>query len=114
MVLVANKLTKITLVVIKQCETAKKYIFNKDIQDKVSPLYFNAKSYKSSEVYKDLQEQRKEDEAYLKVKKKEAEERRRRELNADLARQVSNPREYLKAADKIGFTNLNPDRGPCT
>ncbi|WP_256213183.1 hypothetical protein [Bacillus sp. OV322] len=44
---------------------------------KVSPLYFNAKSYKSSEVYKDLQEQRKEDEAYLKVKKKEAEERKR-------------------------------------
>ncbi|OIK14637.1 T7SS effector LXG polymorphic toxin [Bacillus sp. MUM 13] len=77
---------------------------------KVSPLYFNANAYKSSEVYKDLQEQRKEDEAYLKVKKKEAEERKRSELNADLARQVSNPQEYLKVADKIGFTNLHQDQ----
>ncbi|WP_419882932.1 T7SS effector LXG polymorphic toxin [Peribacillus sp. B-H-3] len=74
---------------------------------KVSPLYFDAKSYKKSEVYKELQDQVKEDEAYLKVKKKEAEERRHRELEAELAK-APNAQEYLKAADKIGFKNLYP------
>ncbi|MFD0048209.1 ribonuclease YeeF family protein [Actinomycetes bacterium NPDC127524] len=76
---------------------------------KVSPLYFDAKSYQNSEVYKELQERKKENTAYLKIKKEEAEKRRIEELKAKLAT-VTNPEEFLEIANVIGMDNLPPEQ----
>ncbi|MFF2457653.1 T7SS effector LXG polymorphic toxin [Peribacillus simplex] len=73
----------------------------------VSPLYFNATAYKNSEAYKNLEVRKKETAQYLKVKKEEAENRRIKDLKAQLDH-VTDPDEFLKIAKKIGYENLGP------
>ncbi|MFE4352047.1 T7SS effector LXG polymorphic toxin [Peribacillus butanolivorans] len=73
----------------------------------VSPLYFNATAYKNSEAYKNLEVRKKETAQYLKVKKEEAENRRFKDLKAQLDH-VTNPDEFLKIANQIGYENLGP------
>ncbi|MFB6803983.1 T7SS effector LXG polymorphic toxin [Peribacillus butanolivorans] len=73
----------------------------------VSPLYFNATAYKNSEAYKNLEVRKKETSEYLKVKKEEAENRRIKELKAQLEH-VTDPDEFLKIAKQIGYENLGP------
>ncbi|MFJ7929007.1 ribonuclease YeeF family protein [Peribacillus sp. NPDC096448] len=73
----------------------------------VSPLYFNAVAYKNSEAYKNLEVRKKETAQYLKVKKEEAENRRIKELKAQLDH-VTDPDEFLKIAKQIGYENLAP------
>lgn len=74
-----------------------------------SPLYFNSTTYKNSEVFKNVEVRKKENEEYLKVKKEEAEKRLMKDLKAQLD-SVTNPDEYLKIANKIGFENLEPSQ----
>ncbi|GAB6256950.1 LXG family T7SS effector ribonuclease toxin YobL [Peribacillus sp. N1] len=71
----------------------------------VSPLYFNAAAYKNSEAYKNLEVRKKETAQYLKVKKEEAENRRIKDLKAQLDH-VTDPDEFLKIAKQIGYENL--------
>ncbi|WP_141993217.1 T7SS effector LXG polymorphic toxin [Bacillus sp. B4EP4a] len=73
----------------------------------VSPLYFNAAAYKNSEAYKNLEVRKKETAEYLKVKKEEAENRRIKELKAQLDH-VTDPDEFLKIAKQIGYEKLAP------
>ncbi|MGW8423974.1 T7SS effector LXG polymorphic toxin [Peribacillus simplex] len=73
----------------------------------VSPLYFNATAYKNSEAYKSLEVRKKETAQYLKVKKEEAENRRIKDLKAQLDH-VTDPDEFLKIAKQIGYENLGP------
>ncbi|MFE4143894.1 T7SS effector LXG polymorphic toxin [Peribacillus sp. YIM B13472] len=73
----------------------------------VSPLYFNAIAYKNSEAYKNLEVRKKETAQYLKVKKEEAENRRIKDLKAQLDH-VTDPDEFLKIAKQIGYENLAP------
>ncbi|CAH0270981.1 Ribonuclease YobL [Peribacillus sp. Bi96] len=73
----------------------------------VSPLYFNATAYKNSEAYKNLEVRKKETAEYLKVKKEEAENRRIKDLKAQLDH-VTDPDEFLKIAKQIGYENLEP------
>ncbi|MGE6610922.1 T7SS effector LXG polymorphic toxin [Peribacillus sp. NPDC076916] len=73
----------------------------------VSPLYFNATAYKNSEAYKNLEVRKKETAQYLKVKKEEAENRRIKDLKAQLDH-VTDPDEFLKIAKRIGYENLAP------
>ncbi|USK64067.1 ribonuclease YeeF family protein [Peribacillus frigoritolerans] len=73
----------------------------------VSPLYFNAAAYKSSEAYKNLEVRKKETAQYLKVKKEEAENRRIKDLKAQLDH-VTDPDEFVKIAKQIGYENLAP------
>ncbi|MGE7767282.1 ribonuclease YeeF family protein [Peribacillus sp. NPDC096540] len=73
----------------------------------ISPLYFNATAYKNSEAYKNLAVRKKETAEYLKVKQEEAENRRIKELKAQLDH-VTNPDEFLKIAKQIGYENLAP------
>ncbi|CAN7439617.1 T7SS effector LXG polymorphic toxin [Peribacillus frigoritolerans] len=73
----------------------------------VSPLYFNATAYKNSEAYKNLEVMKKETAEYLKVKKEEAENRRIKDLKAQLDH-VTDPDEFLKIAKQIGYENLAP------
>ncbi|MFC8560215.1 T7SS effector LXG polymorphic toxin [Peribacillus frigoritolerans] len=72
-----------------------------------SPLYFNATAYKNSEAYKNLEVRKKETAEYLKVKKEEAENRRIKDLKAQLDH-VTDPDEFLKIAKQIGYANLAP------
>ncbi|MGE7608067.1 T7SS effector LXG polymorphic toxin [Peribacillus frigoritolerans] len=73
----------------------------------VSPLYFNAAAYKNSEAYKNLEVRKKETAQYLKVKKEEAENRRIKDLKAQLDH-VTDPDVFLKIAKQIGYENLAP------
>ncbi|PEO41979.1 hypothetical protein CN563_24790 [Bacillus sp. AFS026049] len=73
----------------------------------VSPLYFNAAAYKNSEAYKNLEVRKKETAQYLKVKQEEAENRRIKDLKAQLDH-VTDPDEFLKIAKQIGYENLAP------
>lgn len=73
----------------------------------VSPLYFNATAYKNSEAYKNLEVRKKETAQYLKVKKEEAENRRIKDLKAQLDH-ITDPDEFLKIAKQIGYENLGP------
>ncbi|QOS90833.1 T7SS effector LXG polymorphic toxin [Peribacillus sp. JNUCC41] len=73
----------------------------------VSPLYFNATAYKNSEAYKNLEVRKKDTAQYLKVKKEEAENRRIKDLKAQLDH-VTDPDEFLKIAKQIGYENLAP------
>lgn len=75
----------------------------------VSPLYFNAAAYKNSEAYKNLEVRKKETAEYLKVKKEEAENRRIKDLKAQLDH-VTDPDEFLKIAKQIGYENLAPNQ----
>ncbi|MGG4152345.1 T7SS effector LXG polymorphic toxin [Peribacillus muralis] len=73
----------------------------------VSPLYFNATAYKNSEAYKNLEVRKKETAEYLQVKQAEAENRRIKDLKAQLEH-VTDPDEYLQIAKQIGYENLAP------
>ncbi|CAH0156000.1 polymorphic toxin type 15 domain-containing protein [Peribacillus simplex] len=73
----------------------------------VSPLYFNATAYKNSEAYKNLEVRKKESAEYLNVKKEEAENRRIKDLKAQLDH-VTDPDEFLKIVKQIGYENLAP------
>ncbi|MCK1992173.1 hypothetical protein GW626_17615 [Peribacillus muralis] len=73
----------------------------------VSPLYFNATAYKNSEAYKNLEVRKKETAEYLQVKQAEAENRRIKDLKAQLEH-VTDPDEFLKIAKQIGYENLAP------
>ncbi|WHY55752.1 ribonuclease YeeF family protein [Peribacillus simplex] len=75
----------------------------------VSPLYFNATAYKNSEAYKNLEVRKKETAQYLKVKKEEAENRRIKDLKAQLEH-VTDQDEFLKIAKQIGYENLAPNQ----
>ncbi|MGE6375973.1 T7SS effector LXG polymorphic toxin [Peribacillus muralis] len=73
----------------------------------VSPLYFNATAYKNSEAYKNLEVRKKETAEYLQVKQAEAENRRIKDLKAQLEH-VTDPDEFLQIAKQIGYENLAP------
>ncbi|AOH56418.1 hypothetical protein ABE28_018785 [Peribacillus muralis] len=73
----------------------------------VSPLYFNATAYKNSEAYKNLEVRKKETAEYLQVKQAEAENRRIKDLKAQL-QHVTDPDEFLQIAKQIGYENLAP------
>ncbi|MGE7781882.1 T7SS effector LXG polymorphic toxin [Peribacillus sp. NPDC097264] len=72
-----------------------------------SPLYFNSTSYKNSGAFKNVEVRKKENEEYLKVKKEEAEKRLMKDLKAQLD-SVTDPDEFFKIANKIGYENLEP------